>query len=104
MMTAEIKQACRRRRQLLALVEAFKASGPAKGKWLAETAGIEDFDEAYGLLMDLVNLGMLEALDMRTSKYQTAGLLFTHYRITAKGTRLLAGLEPVEPLIEDERI
>ncbi len=92
------------RRRMLELIEASKASGWARGTWIAEIIGLEDEDYAAGLLFDLVSLGMAELRDTRTLKGQTAGLRFSEYRITAKGTRLLAGLEPVEPLIDDERI
>jgi predicted transcriptional regulator len=71
---------------------------------MARAAAMVTSRRAPRLLADLVNLGLAETRDTRELRAQMPGLRFTDYRITAKGTRLLAGLETVEPLIEDERI
>ena len=104
MTTAQIKQEKRMRRRILELIEASKASGWVRGQWIAEIVGLDDEEQAAGLLADLVNLGLAETHDTRELRAQIPGLRFADYHITAKGTRLLAGLEPVEPLIEDERL
>ncbi|MEI8198241.1 MAG: hypothetical protein WCI73_20300, partial [Phycisphaerae bacterium] len=72
--------------------------------WAAEKiVGIEG-DEFVKLATDLVNLGLATVRDLRTLKLQLPGAKWLEYAITAKGTRLLAGLEAVEPLVADERI
>jgi len=103
-MDAKTKRDMKTRRRMLGLIEAAKAGGWSRGRWIAEIVGVEDEELALGLLADLANLGMIEGRDTRTLKAQEPGLAFSEYRVTARGTRLLAGLEPVEPLFEDERI
>jgi hypothetical protein len=106
-----VKRQQRLRRRLLELVEAEKSRGDAglRGRFAADVMedlpdSIEGDDELIGLARDLAHLALLEINDTRTLKAQRPGLDYMVFRITAKGTQLLAGLVPVEPLVEDERI
>jgi hypothetical protein len=63
-----------------------------------------DRQEIIGLARDLVHLGLLEERDTRERRNQPFCLDFLMYSITAKGSGLLAGVEPKQPLVDDERI
>jgi hypothetical protein len=106
---AAIKRQKRLRRQILSLVEADRATPWTKGQMVkdileAQPDGIESDEELVRLAQDLVNCQLLEVADSRTLRSQGRALKFLQYRVTAKGTALLAGAVPVEPLVEDERI
>jgi len=115
---AKVNREKKLRRAILSLAENAKAGGGIDGDWLASL--LEDhalvsqaqradafFDLEkfiHGLCMDLVNLGLLTMQDTRAKKNQPLDAAHQLYNITAKGTGLLAGVEPKCPLVEDERI
>lgn len=107
--SAAIKRAKRIRRQMLGIIDAAKAASWARGRMVADILadlpdGIESDEEVLGFGQDLANAGLIEIRDTRTMKCQRAGIEYVIYQVTAKGTALLMGGVPVEPLVEDERI
>jgi len=105
----KIKREKRLRRAMLEIMEAAKASGWIRGRMIADILdgqpdGIEGDAELMSLGTDLVNLGLAVRKDLRTLQSQRAGLDYLAYEITARGTGLLAGTEPVCGLVADERI
>jgi len=104
-MNDQVKSEKKLRREMLAVLDAARGGErPVNGHWLAaDVLGVDD-EDVVRLGQDLVNLGMATLTDTRTTKWQSKSARFMELAITAKGTRLLAGLEAVEPLIEDERI
>jgi hypothetical protein len=63
-----------------------------------------DDDHCLSLLADLQGAGYLTIADQRVHAHERWGLSKIDCRITAKGTRFLAGEEPVDGLIADGRI
>ena len=109
MSIALIKREKRIRRRMLSIVDEARAAGGVRGRMLADILeslpeGLDGDMEALRLATDLVNLGLLSVADTRTLKSQRESLDYLVYRVTAKGTGLLAGVEPVCPLVEDDRI
>ena len=104
----------RLRRRLLAVLDASRsqtAGGWVGGRFLFEMVdaafpgGAFDGDRhAANLLHDLVAGGYAEHRDDRRYTWQREGLDHGSYRVTAKGTSLLAEEVPVDGLIEDARI
>jgi len=97
----------RLRRQILQIVENAKVGGSISGRWISDFLDQEEIDgdnDVIGLAQDLINLGLLHPEDRRTTKNQKHVTLdLMRYSITAKGTGLLLGLEPICPLVYDER-
>ena len=63
-----------------------------------------DSDDHFAALMrDLVGSGYAEERDDRAYRWQRQSIDLTSYRVTPKGTSLLAEGLPVDPLVEDER-
>ena len=55
------------------------------------------------LLRDLANGGYVEERDDRGFKSQPFGLEWLSFKVTGKGSRLLSGGDPPNPLIADPR-
>src|SRR5688572_6533398 len=104
----------RLRRRILQLLDAAKVrpdSGWASGRFVFDLVDgalpggqqFEDDHHALALLRDLISAGYVQERDDRTRKWQKAGLDWTSYRITSRGTALVnQAIEP-DPLVEDDR-
>jgi hypothetical protein len=117
---AKNKREARMRRAILRILNEARPS-PQRGVKIAEillgaspdaVEHLEDFldddraafdHEIVRLCQDLVSLGMATVQDLRTLRTQARTIDWLTYTITARGTGLLAGTEPVNGLIEDER-
>jgi hypothetical protein len=110
---ANRKRELRLRRRMLSVLDASRhqpAGGWVTGRFVVDViAGgggdaIDADAQAISLLRDLVAGGYAEHRDDRRYTYQSEGLDMSSYRVTAKGTSLLAeALEP-DPLIDDHRL
>ena len=112
--TATRKRDQRLRRRLLQVMDAAKVrpeSGWVSGRFVFDVVdgalpGGQEFesdDHFTALMRDLISAGYVEERDDRYYTWQRQTADSTSYRITADGTRLLAGDRPVDPLVEDER-
>lgn len=64
----------------------------------------ESPEHFLGLMRDLVSRGYVQERDERTHAWQTPGLEFTCFRITAQGTALVHEAAEPDPLVEDARV
>ena len=112
--TAYRRRDQRLRRRLLRVMDAAKVrpeSGWVSGRFVYDVVDgalpggqqFESDDHFAGLMRDLISSGYVEERDDRIYRSQPAGIDFTSYRITAKGTLLLVEELPVDPLVEDAR-
>ncbi len=112
--TANRKRDQRLRRRLLQVLDAAKVrpeSGWVSGRFVYDVVdgalpggqAFESDDHFTALARDLVSSGYAEERDDRRYRWQRPALDTTSYRITAKGTLLLAEELPVDGLVEDER-
>jgi hypothetical protein len=112
--TATRKRDQRLRRRLLQVMDAAKVrpeSGWVTGRFVYDVVdgalpGGQQFDSddhCTALFRDLISSGYVEERDDRLYRSQRQSIDFTSYRVTAKGTALLAEEVPVDPLVEDER-
>lgn len=112
---AKRRQEKRLRRRLLAVLDASRghtAGGWVGGRFVFETvdaaipqgAGFDGDGHAANLLRDLVSAGYAEIRDDRRYQWQREGLDHCSFRVTAKGTALLAEELPVDGLIDDPRL
>ena len=111
---ANRKRDLRLRKRILQLLDAAKVrpdSGWASGRFIYDLVDgalpggqkFEDDAHARGLLRDLVGAGYVQERDDRTRRWQPAGLDWTSYRITNRGTALVAEAIDPDPLVEDDR-
>ena len=86
-------------------------SGWASGRFIFDVVdgalpGGQEFesdDHFAALMRDLISAGYVEERDDRRYRWQRQTIDATSYRISAKGTLLLAEELPVDGLVEDER-
>ena len=101
-------------KRLLQVMDAAKIrpeSGWASGRFIYDVVdgalpGGQEFesdDHFAALMRDLISSGYVEERDDRRYQWQRQTIDATSYRITAKGTLLLAEELPVDPLVEDAR-
>ena len=104
----------RLRKRLLQVFDAAKVrpeSGWVSGRFVYDVVdgalpGGQMFEgDAHfaALVRDLISAGYVEERDDRRYTWQTPSLELTSYRITAKGTLLLAEELPADGLVEDAR-
>ena len=112
--TATRRRDQRLRRRLLQVMDAAKVrpeSGWVSGRFVYDVVdgalpGGQEFDSDdhfAALMRDLISSGYVEERDDRKYRSQRQCIDFTSYRVTAKGTALLAEELPVDPLVEDVR-
>ena len=112
--TATKRRDQRLRKRLLQVLDAAKVrpeSGWASGRFLYDVVdgalpGGQEFesdDHFAALARDLVASGYVEDRDDRRYRWQRQSIDSTSYRITARGTLLLAEELPVDGLVEDGR-
>jgi hypothetical protein len=114
---AKTKREARLRRRLLSILENSAALEFVSGNMICDVlesstdmqdeldCEVSTINEVIvRLARDLVNSGLAVLHDRRTIKAMRPSLDNQAWSITAKGTALLAGAIPVEPLVDDERI
>ena len=112
---AEHKRDRRLRRRVLMMLYAARAapqSGWCGGQFLYDLAAaalpagqrFEDERHLLALLRDLTSGGYVEERDDRTHTWQPAGIEWTRYRITARGTALVTEALDADPLVDDARV
>ncbi len=106
-----IRDANLRMRLLQMLENARKNPLGVRGRklmeWMSAANGPDQFEDdghLESLLMDLQNEKYITLDDIRVEMHEVWGLDKIDCRISAKGTRFLAGGEPTDPLINDGRI
>jgi len=111
---AERKRDQRLRKRLLQVLDAAKVrpeSGWASGRFIFDIVDgaipggqrFESDDHMLGMMRDLIGAGYCEERDDRFRKWQPYCIDFMSYRITPRGTALLAEELEIDPLIEDRR-
>lgn len=105
---AQVRQDQRLRRCILEMLKTVlevNPSGRCGGRYIADELerDIEDDQHLLRLLRELALKELVSERDTRKLKSDRFGLGHLDYGITAKGQRLLAGHEPVDPDVEDER-
>lgn len=112
--TATRRRDQRLRRRLLQVMDAAKIrpeSGWVSGRFVYDVVdgalpGGQQFDSdghLAALMRDLISSGYVEERDDRQYRWQRQSIDLTSYRVTARGTALLAEEVPVDPLVEDVR-
>jgi hypothetical protein len=106
-MTPKVKSDRRHRRRILKVIDDCKAPKGLKGQMLSDivfdrTDPLNDV-RLFGLCRDLVNLGLITEEPLERQTHQEDGLKFYRFKVTAKGTALVAQLIAPEPLVEDSR-
>ena len=112
--TADKRRDQRLRKRLLQVLDAAKVrpeSGWASGRFIYDIVDgalpggqmFDGDDHFAALTRDLISAGYVEERDDRRYTWQRQSIDLTSYRITAKGTLLLAEELPVDPLVEDAR-
>ena len=113
--TANRRRDQRLRKRLLQVLDAAKIrpeSGWIGGRFVFDVVdgalpGGQEFesdDHFAALMRDLISGAYVEERDDRLYRWQRQAIDTTSYRITAKGTLLLAEELPVDGLVEDARI
>lgn len=112
--TANRKRDRRLRRRLLQVMDAAKVRpeyGWVSGRFVFDIVDgaipggqcFESDDHFAALMRDLISSAYVEERDDRLYEWQRQTIDATSYRITARGTLLLAEGAPVDPLVEDAR-